>query len=200
MKDEHKRKDELIRELGQFRQRLGELEKTATRPKQAEDDLRESEDRYRAIFETTATATIIVDEDTTISMANTEFERLSGYSKGEIEGKRSWADFVARKDDLERMKEYHDLRRIDPNAAPREYEYKFIDRKGAVPDIFGTVAMIPGTKKSVGSFWDITDRKKAEETVRESEEKYRSLVESTEDSIYLVDRDCRYLLIASHRL
>ncbi|HBR10505.1 TPA: hypothetical protein DD712_04590 [Candidatus Acetothermia bacterium] len=47
---------------------------------------------------------------------------------------------------------------------------------------------------------DITQRKRGEEALRESEEKYRSLVESTEDSIYLVDRDCRYLFMNNKHL
>ncbi len=47
--------------------------------------LRESEDKYRTIFETTGTATVIIEEDTTISLANKEFEKLSGYSKEEVE-------------------------------------------------------------------------------------------------------------------
>ncbi len=42
---------------------------------------------------------------------------------------------------------------------------------------------------------NIINRRRAEEALRESEEKYRSLVESTEDSIYLVDRECRYLFM-----
>ena len=54
--------------------------------KRAEMALRESETRVRSVFENTGAATIIIEEDMTISMANTEFERLSGYSKEEVEG------------------------------------------------------------------------------------------------------------------
>jgi diguanylate cyclase (GGDEF)-like protein/PAS domain S-box-containing protein len=47
---------------------------------------------------------------------------------------------------------------------------------------------------------DITDRKRTEDSLKDSEEKYRSLVESTEDSIYLVDRDYKYLFINKNHL
>jgi len=154
--------------------------------KRAEDTLRESENKYQTIFETTGTATIIVEEDTTISLANKEFEKLSGYSKQEIEGKKRWTDFVARKNDLERMKAYHNLRRIDPHAAPRNYEYQFFDKKGMVKDIFTTIAVIPGTRKSVASFLDITERKRAEETLLESEQSFRDLVENSLTGISII--------------
>jgi len=130
--------------------------------KKAEEALQQSKERYRTIFESTGTATITSDEDMTILMVNLEFENLSGYSKKEIEGKKSWTEFVV-KDDLERLKEYHALRRIDPGAAPRNHEFMFIDRHGNIRHIFATVAMIPGTKKGVASFSDITENKRAEE-------------------------------------
>ena len=128
--------------------------------------LLESEDKYRTIFETTGTATVIIEEDTTISLANKEFEKLSGYSKEEVEGKKSWTDFVAHKDDLDRMMAYHTDRRIDPNRAPRNYEYKFRDKHGTVKKVSATLAVIPGTKKSVGSFLDITRAKEMEHLLR----------------------------------
>ncbi|MBW2342248.1 MAG: ATP-binding protein, partial [Deltaproteobacteria bacterium] len=83
--------------------------------------------------------------------------------------------FVVEKDDLDRMLEYHTSRRIDPHAAPRNYEFKFIDKRGTVRDIFATVAVIPGTKKSVGSFLDITERKRNEEALKRSEDQLRFL-------------------------
>jgi len=52
-----------------------------TNRKWAEEALKQSECLYRAIFENTGTATIVLEEDTTISLANTEFEKLSGYHK-----------------------------------------------------------------------------------------------------------------------
>jgi len=154
--------------------------------KQAVENLKTSADKYRILFETTGTATVIIEEDTTISVANTEFEKLSGYSKEEIEGKKSWADFVAEKDTLERMKEYHTLRRVNPDAAPKNYEFKFMDKKGVVKDILATWAMIPRTKKSIGSFLDITELKRAEKALRESEQRLRYLVENSLTGIFVI--------------
>lgn len=136
--------------------------------KRAEESLRESENRYRAIFENTGAATIIVDEDATIFMANKEFEQLSGYFKEEVDGVKCWTDFVCR-DDLDKMLEYHRLRRLDPDAAPRNYEFRFLAAGNTVKDVSANWTMIPGTNKSVGSFLDITGHKRIEEALRESE-------------------------------
>jgi len=109
--------------------------KDITERKQAEQALIESEEKYRTVFENTGAATIIIEEDTTISMVNTQFEKLSGYSKDEIENKIKWTDFVI-PEDLERMKKYHIARRKAGEKAPTEYEFRLIDKKGNIRDIF----------------------------------------------------------------
>ena len=133
-----------------------------TERRQAEAKLKESESKYRAIFETTVTAMIIIEEDTTISLANTEFAKLSGYSQAEIEGKKSWTEFIF-KDDMERLKEYHRQRRIDPDAVPKRYEARLVDRKGNIKDVYASVDIIPGTKRSVASILDMSERKQMQE-------------------------------------
>jgi len=75
------------------------------------DEIKESEEKYRTIFENTGTATVMLKKDKTISLANSIFEKLSGYSKSKVENKKSWTEFVV-KEDLERMKKYHYDRRI----------------------------------------------------------------------------------------
>jgi len=138
-----------------------------TKEKQLQEELEEKEKLYRTIFENTGAATTIVDEDTTIILANREFERLSGYSGDEIEGKKSWTEFVV-DEDLERMTEYHKLRRRDPSLAPRRYTFRFQNRQGEVRHMQMIVDMIPGTTKSVTSMMDITEIKEAEENLRRS--------------------------------
>jgi PAS domain S-box-containing protein len=136
-----------------------------TELKRMEGALRASEETYRTVFESTGTAMVIIEEDTIISMANREFSELSGYSREEIEGKKSWTEFVA-EEDLESMRRYHRLRRDEPGKVPTNYEFSFLTRDGSVREIFLTVAMIPGTKRSVASLLDITARKRAEERTR----------------------------------
>lgn len=162
-----------------------------TARKHVEEALKESEERYRTIFENTGTATIIIEEDTTISLANTEFEKLTGYSKEEVEGKKSWAEFVT-EDGLERSKKYHSMRRADPNSAPKNYELKIMDRQGNVKTVYSTVGVIPGTTKSVASVVDITERKRMLEALGESERRYRLLAENVTDVIWTMDLTPRF--------
>ena len=166
-----------------------------TARKHDEEALRESRDAYQTIFETTGTAMLIGEEDTTIFMINKEFEKLCGYSKEEVEGKKSWIEFLV-KADLERLKGYHNVRMTDPNAGPPYYEFQFIDKQGNVKDCFITLSLIPGTKKTVGSLIDITERKQVEEALKKSEERFRVLVEESPLGVFLIDKDGHYRYIS----
>ncbi|MEW6584802.1 MAG: PAS domain S-box protein [Nitrospirota bacterium] len=131
--------------------------------------LRESEEKYRTVFENTGSATIIVEEDTTISLVNTKFEMLSGYTKEEIEGRKSWTDFFD-ESDIEKMKKYHYARRSHAvGDLSKSFEARFIDRQGGVRNVLLSASVIPGTKKTVESLIDITERKKLEEQMLHTE-------------------------------
>ncbi len=150
--------------------------------KQAEETLRQSENLYRTIFETTGTATIIIEDDMIVSLMNSEMERLVGYSKEEIEGKMKWSTFVD-PEDRDRMISYHLRRRESPDMAPRNYEFKLLTRDGEAKEIMLTIAMIPDTNQSVTSLLDITNRKMFEEALAISESRYRGIVEDQTELI-----------------
>ncbi|MHC1744208.1 MAG: PAS domain S-box protein [Syntrophobacteraceae bacterium] len=135
--------------------------------KRMEEALQYSENIYRTVFENTGTGMILIEEDTTISLVNAQYEKCLCRSKREIEGKRSWTDFVL-KEDRERLKTYHSLRRTNPDLVPSQYEIRVINGKGRERDLLTTVSMIPGTKRSVASLQDITERKKTERALEQS--------------------------------
>lgn len=133
-----------------------------------EQALSESELRYRTIFETSGSANVIIEHDMTISMANSAFVTLAGFMKDEIERKKKTIDlFVG--DDVARVREYHYLRRINPVAAPKNYEARFVTKGGDLRDVYVTVSMIPGTKQSVASLIDLTDYKRLESQLLHSQ-------------------------------
>ncbi|HOS96178.1 MAG TPA: PAS domain S-box protein [Deltaproteobacteria bacterium] len=157
-----------------------------TDKRMAQDELKRSGELYRTIFENTGTASILIAKDTTILLANSNFEKLTGYSKQEMEGRMSWTVFIV-EEDLQMMKKFHELRRKDPALAPTSYEFRLKNRFGGVRDIFLTVDMIPGTSESIASCMDITERKRAEAELRRSEERYRNILDNMEEAYYEVD-------------
>jgi diguanylate cyclase (GGDEF)-like protein/PAS domain S-box-containing protein len=96
-----------------------------------------------------------------------------------------------------------------PERVREEYRHVFATGRIVVTketSAFGSSEVATETKKipifqggqvvkAVTCIKDVSDALRAETSLRESEEKYRALVESTDDSIYLVDRQCRYLFM-----
>jgi PAS domain S-box-containing protein len=160
-----------------------QLQAEIAQHKKTEDALRSSEAYYRTIFHNTGTAIIIMEEDATISLSNAECEKFVGYRPTDLEGKRRAVEFVARQD-LERILGYQELRRQDPEKAPRSYELKIVDRYGNVRDVHITIASIPDTHKTIASFLDITEQKKMEAALKASELKYRNIFENAMEGIF----------------
>ncbi len=164
-----------------------------TEQKRVAQALEESEQIYRAIFENTGTATIIVEEDTTISLANREFERLTGFAKEDIQGRKSWREFIATHHDLDRMDRYHRLRRVDPHAAPNTYECLILDNKGNKKNILVTIDIIPGTQQSVASFLDLTNYKTLQEDLKQERDYLNNILENSADAIAILDKRGTFL-------
>ena len=84
MKDEHKTKKQLINKLLELRQRIAELEKSEKEPNQVEETLRESEARYRALFDRTLYCVYLHDLEGKFLDANEAALNLLGYKKEDI--------------------------------------------------------------------------------------------------------------------
>ena len=126
-----------------------QLKHEITKRKRVEETLRESEERYRALFQYSGTAIIIIEEDTNISMVNKRFEELSGYPKDEIEGKRTFVDFLPEKE-KKRLMSYHEARRKG-ETVPTSYKTEAKRKDGEIRTILVSMALIPGTTRSIAA-------------------------------------------------
>jgi PAS domain S-box-containing protein len=144
-----------------------------TELKKALESCRATEDRYRRIFENTGTAMMISEDDGTISIVNTEFERMTGYRKNELEAKKTWMDII-HKEDLDLIRETHRLGLIrfekNPrNTGPENYNFRVVDRLQNIKYVQVTACLIPGTRQNIVSMMDISDMKKIHDAVERSE-------------------------------
>ena len=141
------------------------IDKGLVRRREAEEELRTSENYYRSLFENTGAATMIYGDDGIIVSCNSEFERLSGYARGEIEGRRAWWEMVDPAD-RDRMSDYH-ARRLDrEDLPPVQYEYYAVRAGGERRKCIVSVMIIPGTRDRIASILDITERRQVEEDLK----------------------------------
>ena len=118
-------------------------------------------------------------------MANSQFEKLSGYSKENVEGKISWKDMVP-PENLDMMEKYHQMRRKGIESPPEHYEAQLVNKEGHIKIILINVAMIPGTARSIASLIDLTELKKAENILQTTLKRFYTILNNIRASILLV--------------
>ncbi len=156
----------LINNINKSKEALREANETLElKVRERTAELRESEMKYRTIFENTGAATIIVENDMTISLANSEFVNISGFNKNEIEGIKSWLHFIDEKSQRKIPTDEVGSDQFEPGQITPNFECKFMDKDNNQKDMLCTFATIPGADKSVVSLADITELKEAERQI-----------------------------------
>jgi len=179
-------------------QRVEELEEEAVRSKQTENALRESTEPYKILFEHAGFGIILIDAETG---KRVEFNKMAHESLGYT--RKEYQSLTIK--DIEHKESPEDTAKHVESIIKKgsdSFETKLKTKDGEIRDMF--ISAVPiyinGRYFIQNIRIDITNIKHAEEVLRESEERYRSLVESTEDSIYLVDRNCRYMFMNKKHL
>ncbi len=173
---------------------ISKITPSSTSKKQIKRALAVSEEKYRSAFEYTGTGMMILDEDMTIFLVNQQVCGMTGYTHEEVEGKRLWPELVA-EHDRERMMYYHRERRKNPAVIPTEYEFQYKHKSGSLHDALVTISMIPGTKQSLVSMIDITDRKATEKDLIESRRRFKETAELLPTIICEINTDMRFVYV-----
>jgi PAS domain S-box-containing protein len=173
--------DRLEREITnrrRMRQRLQELT----------EQLQEADEVFWTLFENTGAATVVIDENLIILLANRAFEKLSGVRKEKVEEEKNLEEFLT-PGAAEKIKEFTLAGRINPNGVLRDYECQFEGSGEKRKDIRLTVAMVPRSAKAVISLLDITDGKKVEERLRELLGSLQDMLAGLDKTLLILNRE-----------
>ncbi len=157
--------------------------------------LKESEERYRELFENANDLIVIFNLDGVIEEVNRAVEEKVGLSRTEILGRRV-EEFIH--PEFRRILRERVRYIVKTRRSPDSFqEYRVIDARGGSFWVEARGRPIVKNGRVVGIqviMRDITQRKRAEEALRESEEKYRSLVENSHTGIYII-QDCVFKFV-----
>jgi len=162
--------------------------------KRAEETLRESEEKYRVLIETTGTGYMIVDTQGRVVDANAEYVWLTGHrALPEILG-RNVTEWTAPHD---RTRNAEAIRRCAELGFVRDLEIEYVDGTGKCTpvEVDATVVPAAGGVRIVGLCRDISERKRVQQALQESEERYRDLAENAADLIQSVSPEGRFLYV-----
>jgi len=151
---------------------------------QKEQQIRESEEKYRIFVETANEGIWAIDAGFNTTFVNRKMQEIFGYTVREMTGRPVW-DFVP-PDDAESMKQVLLERRT---GIPGRYQRRWVRKDGSIvwcltsaTPLFSPDGTFMG---SFGLFTDITERMRMDDTLRESEKKYATVVEQSQDGIFI---------------
>jgi PAS domain S-box-containing protein len=147
--------------------------------------LRESEAKYSTVVEAAIDGIAIV-QNGLIKFANKALEKMSGYSHQELID-RPLVDFIHPDDREKAIQRIRERVEGKPISGALEVRYLSKDRVLKYIEAQGNVIQYNAKPADLIFIRDITERIQAEAALRESEEKYRTLVESISDVIYAID-------------
>ncbi len=173
----------------QLRDLIRSLEQRIAERERAEESLQESEQRYRVIMEASLQGTYQVDAKGRIIFASPATTELTGYSLAELDGLSVDALYPPGE-----AKAINDANvALLYSGKPIVGENTLTRKDGSRVETYFSCAPVFDERGEytgfVGSILDITERKRAEESLRESEERYRTLFEETTDAILIVRPD-----------
>jgi len=152
---------------------------------QANEALRQSENRYRTVIENAGEGIVVV-QDGKLRFVNSRHTFVTGRSQEESMS-RPFMEFI-HPDDQQRVAEVH-AARLRGEQVPSVYEFRIIDKDGWTRwlENNGVVIEWNGKPASLNFLRNVTERKNAEEALREREEMIRALVETSRDWIWSID-------------
>ena len=158
--------------------------------KQMEISLQESEKLYRTLIESSLEA-VSLNQDGKFLLVNEAFCNLFGFSQDVI-FKMNPQEFIA-PEDRERVMDLH-YKRMRGELNTMRYTANFLHKTGrkVLTELNATTVQVNGRNASFITMCDITERTEMEKALRESEAKYKTLVENSQDGIMIV-RDNRIL-------
>jgi PAS domain S-box-containing protein len=163
-----------------------------TERKRAEEALRERDAKIRRLVDSNIIGIFITGLEGRVLEANDAFLHLVGQDRDDlVSGRIRWTDLTPPE---WRERDRRALAELSSNTIARPYEKEFFRKDGSrVPVLIGGALFEEGGDEGVAFVLDLTDRKRAEEAVRESEAKIRRLVDSNIIGIFLWDFDGRIL-------
>ena len=183
--DEDKTKDQLMNELVTLRQRIAELEALEIKHKQVEEALRESEETYRALVDHMTEGYMIVRGDR-ILFANRRWAEILGIPAEKLIGENYWK--LVPPENQEQTRQIFE-KVTGGGEIPRLWEFVHpgVDGRGIPIEVSIREVLYKGKPSYAVVLRDITERKQAEEAVKQSERRYRDLFNSASDAITIRD-------------
>lgn len=168
--------------------------------KLAEEKIVHSNERFELIAKTTNDAVWETDLETGVSWGNEMHQMMYGLTlKNDRPNFKEWEMHLHPDDRKWVIKSLHDALASTDNTWITEY--RFIKPTGEIVTIYDRTYIVRNTEgkpvRMMGSMMDISERKKAEDALLQSEEKYRTLVEQATDGIFIADHTGKFVIVNS---